>query len=88
MSEEETLIEFPCDFVIKVIGNFTPVFFEEIIQITRQHFPTTPDTAFKTKPSKENRFISISVTVYAENKPSLDALYMAYTRHPEIKMVL
>lgn len=86
--EQETLINFPCDFPIKVIGKHSTAFLNEIIAITRRHYPHTKDDAFRCNNSEHNRYISITITVFAEDKPTLDALYLDLTSHVDIKMVL
>ena len=83
-----TVIEFPCYFPIKIIGNNTPVFLEEIRQITITHFPSIEQDALTHKASKDSNFLAITVTVFAENQEMLDAFYRVITKHPEVKMVL
>ncbi|MCW8407600.1 DUF493 domain-containing protein [Legionella sp. PATHC035] len=86
--KKTTLIEFPCYFPIKIIGNNSAVFFEEIKQITITHFPNIEDEALSHKMSKDSNYLAITVTVYAENQEMLDTFYRAVTQHPEVKMVL
>ncbi|HHT0591685.1 TPA: YbeD family protein [Legionella anisa] len=83
-----TLIEFPCHFPVKIIGNNSPVFLEEIRQITVTHFPHIEEDAMTHKMSKDSNYLAITVTVFAENQDMLDAFYRAITLHPEVKMVL
>ena len=87
-AEEKSLIEFPCQFPIKIIGNKTTDFFDQIVEITRRHFPETPDTAIRTKDSDQGHYLAITVTVLAKNQEGLDAFYQDLTKHPDIKMVL
>ncbi|KTD68117.1 MULTISPECIES: YbeD family protein [Legionella] len=83
-----TLIEFPCFFPIKIIGNNSPDFLEEMRQISMSHFPNIEEDALTHKMSKDSNYLAITVTVYAENQEILDAFYRAITQHPEVKMVL
>lgn len=83
-----TLIEFPCYFPIKIIGNNSPVFLEEIRQIAVTHFPDIKEDALTHKMSKDSNYLAITITVFAENQDMLDAFYRAVTQHPEVKMVL
>jgi putative lipoic acid-binding regulatory protein len=87
-TEQSSLIQFPCDFLIKVIGKNLPFLFEEVVAITRRHFPNTPDTRFNVKLSQQDKYLAIRITVHAEDKPTLDALYTDLSEHPEIHMVL
>ncbi|WP_454783812.1 HP0495 family protein [Legionella sp. WA2024007413] len=86
--EKTTLIEFPCDFPIKIIGTNSTVFLEEIREITFTHFPDITEDALTHKMSKDSNYLAITVTVYARNQEMLDTFYRAITQHPDVKMVL
>ncbi len=88
MTDNQTYLTFPCDFPIKIIGKKNERFLIEIAKIVREHFPETSDASIQIRPSKQDRYLAITVTVEAHDKPSLDALYQALTKHPDIKMVL
>lgn len=88
MTDKETLIEFPCNFPIKIIGKKTSNFATEIIEITRKHFPDTADKDIVYQESQQGNYQSLTITVYTHNKASLDALYLDLTKHSDIKMVL
>ena len=88
MKDDNSLIEFPCDFQIKIIGKHGESFVLEIATIARKHFPDLNDNAIRTKISAQNNFLAITLTVRAENKATLDALYQELTKHPDITMVL
>ena len=88
MTDNQSLMQFPCDFPIKIIGKKTAHFLEEITEIVRKHFPNTHDTAIRTNPSQKNNYLSITATVLAHDQATLDALYQELTKHPDIKMVL
>ncbi|TAL65151.1 MAG: DUF493 domain-containing protein [Legionella sp.] len=85
---ETTLIEFPCDFPIKIIGVNSPLFIEQIKAIATKHFPTITDKSISQQPSKNSNFISLRVTVHAKNQAMLDDFYREVSKHPEVKMVL
>ena len=86
--DKTTLIEFPCHFPIKIIGNNSSVFLEEIRQMTLTYFPNIENDALTHKLSKDSNYLAITVTVFAENQDMLDVFYRAITQHPEVKMVL
>lgn len=88
MTNKQSLIEFPCHFPIKVIGKKTENFLSEISDIARKHFPEILDEAISYQESQKANFLSITITVYVKDQPSLDALYRELTQHPDIKMVL
>ena len=88
MKNDQSLMTFPCDFQIKIIGHNTKSFALDINQIARKHFPSTMDEAICSKTSHGGNYLSISITVHVNDQPSLDALYLELTKHPDIKMVL
>ncbi len=83
-----TLIEFPCHFPIKIMGKKTLAFAEDIVAITRKHFPDISDEAIRQQTSKQGNYLAFTVTVYVENQAALDAFYQELTTHPDMKMVL
>jgi uncharacterized protein len=88
MTDKSTLIEFPCDFTLKIIGVSSDDFIERITTIVRKHFPETLAINIIPKHSEKGNYTAISATVYTHDKPSLDALYSDLTQLPDIKMVL
>lgn len=88
MTDQKSLMQFPCHFPIKIIGKKTDSFATEIREITSKHFPDTSEEAIVYQESQQGNYLSMTVTVYAQNQQSLDALYQDLTKHPDIKMVL
>lgn len=88
MTDKNSLLEFPCNFPLKIIGTNTPDFLKDIIQIILKHFPETPDTGITYQESQQGNYLAITATIYVHDQPSLDALYQELTKHPDIKMVL
>lgn len=88
MDKQETLLEFPCDFPIKVMGKNSENFADEIKAIFINHFPQLNEDSFNLKPSKGNKYLSVSVTVNAQSKEQLDKLYRELTAHPQVVMAL
>lgn len=88
MTDKPSLIDFPCHFPIKIIGDSTPEFKLEITEIIYKHFPGTEESHFAFKDSQQGRYLSITVSVYVCDQATLDALYQDLTRHPATKMVL
>ncbi|CAM2147978.1 MULTISPECIES: DUF493 family protein [Paraburkholderia] len=86
--EKTTLIEFPCDFPIKVMGKTHPEFQDTIIAVLRE-FDGGFDTAtIETRPSSGGNYTGLTVTVRATSQPHLDDIYRALTGHPMVKIVL
>ncbi|MFW5443845.1 MAG: YbeD family protein [Methylococcaceae bacterium] len=88
MSEEETLLEFPCQFPIKAMGKNTADFDSVVLGIVRQHVADIKEGAVKTRPSKGDKYLSVTVTIEATSKKQLDAIYQGLTDCPDVLMAL
>lgn len=82
------MIEFPCDFPIKIIFKNLPGATDELLAIVRRHHPEMPDSAIQQQPSQNGTYCAITATIIAKSQEELDALYRELTQHPDIKMVL
>ncbi|MDR0250074.1 MAG: DUF493 domain-containing protein [Burkholderiales bacterium] len=85
---EKSLLQFPCDFPIKVMGKNVEGFAQAVADIVVAHALGFDPATMEMRSSKENRYLSLTVTVRATNKTQLDALYLALTEHPMVSMVL
>ena len=88
MAEQETLIEFPCDFPIKVMGETRDEFAQTIIDVIRVHDNAFDATKVEMRASSAGKYLSLTCTVYVTPKPQLDDIYRALTAHPLVKFVL
>ena len=73
---------------MKIIGDNTSSFLQEVTDLILEHFPDTPPATISAQPSQNQRYLSVRVTVHVQDQPSLDGLYQALTKHPDMKMVL
>ena len=87
-AESETLIEFPCDFPIKVMGETHADFTSEMIKTIQQLETGFDASKIELRGSSGGRYISLTCTVYATSKKQLDDIYRALTSHPMVKVVL
>lgn len=88
MSERETLIEFPCDFPIKIMGVATPDFAQTVAEVVLQHAPEFDPASMEMRPSREGKYLALTCTVRATSQLQLDNLYRALSSHPMVKVVL
>lgn len=84
--QEETLFEFPCEFPIKAMGKGIIGLEQTVIEIIGRHVEDFDKSRIKTNPSREGRYISITVTITATSRAQLDSIYMELTAHPDILM--
>ena len=84
----ETLIEFPCDFPIKVMGETHADFTTEIIKTIQSKLPSFSASQVEMRGSSGGKYISLTCTVHVTSKPQLDDIYRALTSHPMVKVTL
>jgi putative lipoic acid-binding regulatory protein len=84
----ETLIEFPCDFPIKVMGETHVDFTAEIIKSIQTLIPSFNASQIEIRGSSGGKYISLTCTVYVTSKPQLDDIYRVLSGHPMVKVVL
>ncbi|GAB7564295.1 YbeD family protein [Methylobacillus methanolivorans] len=87
-SDQETLIEFPCDFPIKVMGEAHEEFANLILNVIQQHLPEFDATRIEMRASTGGKYVSLTCTVLVQSKPQLDDIYRSLTSHPKVKYVL
>jgi putative lipoic acid-binding regulatory protein len=86
--EKESLLEFPCDFPLKVMGANAEGFAQSIAAVVCVHSPDFDVTTMEMRPSKAGNYLALTCTVRATSQAQLDDLYRALTAHPMVKVVL
>jgi hypothetical protein len=84
----DTLLEFPCDFPLKVMGAAQDGFAQAVADVVRKHAPDFDAATMEMRPSKAGNYLSLTCTIRATSKEQLDALYRELTSHPLVKIVL
>ena len=84
----ESLIEYPSDFPIKVMGPTHVDFAPTILELVVSHDPTFHVGRMEERPSGKGNYTGLTVTVRAISREQLDALYMALSGHPMVKIVM
>ncbi|MBI5785320.1 MAG: DUF493 family protein [Rhodocyclales bacterium] len=84
----DTLIEFPCDFPIKVMGKATDGFAQAVADVVLKHAPDFDAATMEMRPSKAGNYLSLTCTIRATSQAQLDALYRELSGHPMVKVVL
>ncbi len=87
MSNTE-LLEFPCDFPIKVMGETRDDFAYTIVEVVQQNAPDFDATGVELRASSGGKYISLTCTVRATSREQLDNIYRSLTSHPFVKVVL
>lgn len=85
---DETLLEFPCDFPIKVMGKRREGFAQEIVGIVLKHAPDFDAATVGMRASRNGNYLSVTCVVPAHSRAQLDALYRELVAHPWVEIVL
>lgn len=88
MTSPPTLIDYPCEFPIKIMGKNEEEFTESILKIVNRHISNFDDKSVEARESKENKYLSLTCTVHVISQPQLDALYQELCDHPMVLMAL
>jgi putative lipoic acid-binding regulatory protein len=83
-----SLLEFPCDFPLKIMGLATPDFAQTIAELVQQYAPDFDVATMEMRPSKAGNYLSLTCTIRATSQLQLDTLYRALTGHAMVKVVL
>ena len=85
---EDSLLQFPCDFPIKVMGQRQDGFAQAVLEVVLRHAPDFDAAAMEMRPSARGNYISFTCTIRAVSRAQLDALYGELSAHPLVKVVL
>lgn len=103
-SGQTTLIEYPCDFPIKIMGRVGPSadapagaamleqrrqdFTQAVLMIVKRHALDYDEANLEARISRKNTYLSLTCTIRAVSREQLDALYQELCDHPTVVMVL
>ncbi len=88
MELKESLIEYPCEFPIKVFGRSQEGFAKAVMEVVSRHDPNFKPATIEMRNSSQGRYVSLTCTVHATSREQLDALYQELCDHPLVAMVL
>ena len=87
-NRNEDLIEYPCDFPIKIMGAAHDDFLATVTEVVQMHAPEFDAATVETRISAKGNYLSVTATIRATSRVQLDNLYMALSSHPMVKVVL
>ena len=88
METGQTLLDFPTPFPIKVMGRREGGFAQSVMENVLRHAPDFQPATMEMRPSRQGKYISLTVTIEARSREQLDALYRELCDHPGVVMVL
>ncbi len=88
LKSKKNVFEFPCPFPIKVFGQDQDNFEAFIFSIVQRHIPELGSEAVITRPSRDGKYVAVTVTFTAETLEQLDALYLDLSGQQRVLMLL
>jgi uncharacterized protein len=82
---QEPLLKFPCDLPVKVFGRNKQGFRDAALAIVRAHYD---EWRLAEQESRQGSYLSITITVRAESRAQVDAMYQDLVASDEILMVI
>jgi putative lipoic acid-binding regulatory protein len=86
--DKDSLIDYPCDFPIKVMGLKVEGYIDAMSYVVRQFDPDWTEDRLETRESAGGKYLSLTFTVRATSREQLDELYRTLSSHPMAKVVL
>jgi len=86
--QHNALMDYPCAFTIKTMGLAGTNFEIIALEIIMRHAPEVGESDMKSKLSKTNKFISLSISITAQNKQQMDAIYQDLSDCEQVLMSL
>jgi putative lipoic acid-binding regulatory protein len=88
MDPNESLIEYPSDFPIKVMGPTHDEFAATISSVLVEFDPSFHAGKMTLRPSAKGNYTGLTVIVRATSREQLDDIYRTLSAHPMVKIVL
>jgi putative lipoic acid-binding regulatory protein len=84
----ESLIEYPCEFPIKILGHTRAGFAQAMLEVVQRHAPDFDGAAMEMRSSRRGKYLSVTCVIRATSREQLDNLYRELCDHPMVVMVL
>ena len=85
---QESLIEYPSQFPIKVMGLKVDGMVAAVTHIAQQFDPAFDAAPIALRESKGGKYLGVTITITATSREQLDELYRTLSTHPMVKVVL
>jgi putative lipoic acid-binding regulatory protein len=85
---DDTLLEFPCRFPIKIMGANEPDFTRHAMALVASHVDDLSDDHVASRVSRNGRFLALTVHIEARSKAQLDAIYLSLSQSKRVLMAL
>jgi uncharacterized protein len=85
---DQSLIEYPSAFPIKVMGANVNGFADAVVMVARSFDAAFDAGSIETRSSRGGKYLGLTITVTATSREQLDELYRTLSTHPMVKVVL
>ncbi|MFT4241025.1 MAG: DUF493 family protein [Acidovorax sp.] len=85
---QDSLIEYPSQFPIKVMGAKVDGFVQAVTELAREFDPSFDAATIELRDSRAGNYQGVTITITATSREQLDGLYRALSSHPLVKVVL
>ena len=86
--KEQSLIEYPSLFPIKVMGQKVDGLVHALTHIAHQFDPTFDAATIELRESSGGKYLGVTLTITATSREQLDEIYRTLSTHPMVKVVL
>lgn len=86
--DSDSLIIYPSEFPIKIMGPAQPQFVETIVGLVQRHAPDFNADTIECRESSAGNYQAVTCTIRATSRKQLDNLYRELSAHPMVKVVL
>ena len=88
MTDVETGFDFPCGYAIKALGMAEQDFAELVVEVVTRHCQKVRKAEISLRPSRNGKYVSVTVPIEADSLTQLDAIYAELTAHDKVIMRL
>jgi uncharacterized protein len=75
VKERVSLLQFPCSYPLKVLGQNTTAFYATVSAIIEKHVAEGAEVTYVTRVSSGEKYMSITATFIAQSQEQLSAIY-------------
>jgi uncharacterized protein len=83
----DSLLVFPCDFPIKIVGITRDGFAQAVLEVMLRHAPDFNAATMEMRSSSKGKYLSLTCTIRAVSREQLDRLYEELSHHDMVLMV-
>ena len=85
-SGDPELLEFPCEYTIKILGRAGEDFSDWVVALIEAHGPVC--FGVEARPSKQGRFVSVNATFTAESLEQLHSIHRQLRASERVTLIL